>query len=692
MSGMKKRGTAKQEHDDYAEIVDNDDYAMPDAKDYELQRESVSLQAIIGEGQFGDVYQGVYSDMDGKVIDVAVKTCKVISVEAYAEKFLEEAYIMKQFDHPHIIKLIGVCTEDPKWIVMELAPLGEMRTYLQNNKQDLDLATLILYCCQLSTALSYLESKKFVHRDIAARNVLVAAEDNVKLGDFGLSRWVEDQSYYKASKGKLPIKWMAPESINFRRFTTASDVWMFGVCMWEILMLGVKPFQGVKNNDVIGKIENGERLAMPPECPPTLYSVMTLCWSYEPSKRPPFQDLKNRLNEILVEEKERQEDRVRMETRRAAAFTMGVSEDPPPKPSRPGFPPTSSSPVPTFDSGGSSGGSDHYQPPPSQSHYQTPPRRHSGSRLSGGSFGRPDSPNRPLTAQELQDLEIQHKQHQVRMRELEHQMLEQQLQEQQKQSEEDSRWLAGEEKSLFKLEESKSKEIQKKMEMRRDIPNSPKHNLQGATAGTMNGGSDENSATRPLYQSYNQSMSSNAASTAPVTTSEHSYNDVNPSGTNEVEKPPRRIEPTLDIDRTNDSVFDNTTGVVKSVMEMSNNIQFTRPEDFVNLVKGVGFALKQLLTSVDTVVSELPVSKHREVEMAHKVLSSDMSELVNSMKLAQKYASTTLDFEYKRNMLKAAHVLAMDAKNLLDVVDSARLLAQVEAQAQLDLDQEGATA
>ena len=145
-----------------------------------------------------------------------------------AEKFLEEAYIMQQFDHQHIIKLIGICSSSPIWIVMELARHGELRAYLQNNKHRLDLSTLVLFSYQLSTALSYLESKHFVHRDIAARNVLVSSHDCVKLADFGLSRWIDSDTYYKASKGKLPIKWMAPESINFRRFTTASDVWMFG--------------------------------------------------------------------------------------------------------------------------------------------------------------------------------------------------------------------------------------------------------------------------------------------------------------------------------------------------------------------------------------------------------------------------------------------------------------------------------
>lgn len=136
---------------------------------------------------------------------------------------------MQKFDHNHIIKLIGVCPNAPVWIVMELAKLGELRAYLQNNKSHLELVTLLLFAFQLSTALSYLESKKYVHRDIAARNVLVSTPACVKLADFGLSRWMgQDQDYYKASKGKLPIKWMSPESINFRRFTTASDVWMFG--------------------------------------------------------------------------------------------------------------------------------------------------------------------------------------------------------------------------------------------------------------------------------------------------------------------------------------------------------------------------------------------------------------------------------------------------------------------------------
>ncbi|XP_036147458.1 uncharacterized protein LOC105833444 isoform X3 [Monomorium pharaonis] len=330
---VSKTGTILSE--DYAEIVDEEgDYSTPATRDYEIVRNQVELSEIIGEGQFGNVHKGSYKGRDGQTIAVAVKTCKVDADLATAEKFLEEAYIMQQFEHPHIIRLIGVCSEAPIWLVMELARLGEMRAYLQSNKHRLDLATLLLYTFQLSTALSYLESKKFVHRDIAARNVLVSSYNCVKLADFGLSRWVEDQSYYTASKCKLPIKWMAPESINFRRFTTSSDVWMFGVCMWEILMLGVKPFQGVKNNEVIRKLENGERLALPNHCPPRLYSLMSQCWSYEPSKRPTFKEIRETLHEILLEEKHQQQETMRRENRRVQAMSWGADDVPPPKPSR----------------------------------------------------------------------------------------------------------------------------------------------------------------------------------------------------------------------------------------------------------------------------------------------------------------------------------------------------------------------
>ncbi|TMW52936.1 hypothetical protein DOY81_001969 [Sarcophaga bullata] len=271
------------------------------------------------------------------IIQVAVKTCKANDDPEKMERFLEEAYVMQKFEHPHIIRLIGICSDSPVWIVMELAEHGELRAYLKSNAEKLRRETLLLYCYQLSTALSYLESKKFVHRDIAARNVLVSSPTCIKLADFGLSRWVSEQSYYHSSMCMLPIKWMAPESINFRRFTIASDVWMFGVCAWEILMLGVKPFQGIKNSDIITKLENGERLPFPNNCPPRLYSLLSQCWTYEPSKRPNFKRIKETLYEILIEERTNGFDSMNKENARVLSMIMSNNDDndlPPIKPSK----------------------------------------------------------------------------------------------------------------------------------------------------------------------------------------------------------------------------------------------------------------------------------------------------------------------------------------------------------------------
>ncbi|XP_046591478.1 focal adhesion kinase 1 isoform X8 [Neodiprion lecontei] len=590
-----KTGTILSE--DYAEIVDEEgDYSTPATRDYEIVRNQVELGEIIGEGQFGNVHKGSYRGRDGQLVAVAVKTCKVDADLATAEKFLEEAYIMQQFEHPHIIRLIGVCSEAPIWLVMELARLGEMRAYLQSNKHRLDVATLLLYTFQLSTALSYLESKKFVHRDIAARNVLVSSNTCVKLADFGLSRWVEDQSYYTASKCKLPIKWMAPESINFRRFTTSSDVWMFGVCMWEILMLGVKPFQGVRNNEVIRKLENGERLELPKHCPPRLYSLMSQCWSYEPSKRPTFKDIRENLHEILREEKHQQQETMRRENRRVQAMSWGADEAPPPKPSR--------------------------QPQNSSE---------SGSGMSSvapvSTYIVAQSPERNTQSQVF-DGAIEHFGHSV---DDEQKLLEQRLLEQQRQSEEDSRWLAREEKRL-----------------------------SIATSGDESGS--------PLGpRSVTQSPSNEAT---PVNTGSLGLD----KGSDKVIIV-KKMEPTptADLDRTNDKVYDCTTSVVRAVMSLSQGVQQSKAEQYLELVRKVGVELRALLTSVDSLMEILPACAHREVEMAHKVLSKDMAELVSAMKLAQSYSATTLDAEYRKGMLSAAHILAMDAKNLLDVIDSIRI-------------------
>ncbi|XP_042566627.1 protein tyrosine kinase 2aa isoform X14 [Clupea harengus] len=653
------------ETDDYAEIIDEEDtYTMPskgygvvEARDYEIQRERIELGRCIGEGQFGDVHQGVYASTENPTLSVAIKTCKNCTSDSVREKFLQEALTMRQFDHPNIVKLIGVITENPVWIIMELCTMGELRSFLQVRKYSLDLASLILFAHQLSTALAYLESKRFVHRDIAARNVLVSSADCVKLGDFGLSRYMEDSSYYKASKGKLPIKWMAPESINFRRFTSASDVWMFGVCMWEILMFGIKPFQGVKNNDVIGRIENGERLAMPPNCPPTLYSLMTKCWAYDPSKRPRFTELKTQLSTILDEEKAQQEERMRMEMRRqvTVSWDSGGSDEAPPKPSRPGYPSPRSSEG-FYPSPQHAGQHNHYQ----VSGYPSP----HGSMSSMPSGGYPPQ----ASVLDPHDSWNHHRPQDVPMwspnvedggalsQVLPPHLMEERLMMQQQQMEEDQRWLEQEE-SFLKPESRNSRGSFDREDGSLQGPTGNQHIYQPV-------GKPEHAAPPKKPPRPGAPGMGSLASLNPT----DSYNEGVKIQPQEISPPP-----TANLDRSNDKVYENVTGLVKAVIEMSSKIQPAPPEEYVPMVKEVGLALRTLLATVDETIPILPTSTHREIEMAQKLLNSDLGELINKMKLAQQYVLTSLQQDYKKQMLTAAHALAVDAKNLLDVIDQARL-------------------
>lgn len=333
---------------------DYDDYAVPADESCRLDRSQVELIQMIGEGQKGYVFLGKLQSKDGHSIqDVAIKTLKY-ETEELIDKLMREAAMMRQFEHPHIIKFIGVCPETPALIAMELAEFGEIKQYLKSNKHLIQVSQLILFTFQISTALSYLESKQYVHRDVAARNVLVCSHNCVKLADFGLSRNLsssfsslsssfslsvvsqqmqqqrnrcsnnsspnnqaqpllvdesrEKNQYVAASKGKLPVRWLAPESLAFRRFTSASDVWMFAVCSWELFHYGqLRPWAQIRNNQVLMAIESGQRLARPPNCPIRLYQLMLQCWSYAPIQRPKFRELKQSLWSIYLNERAREQ-------------------------------------------------------------------------------------------------------------------------------------------------------------------------------------------------------------------------------------------------------------------------------------------------------------------------------------------------------------------------------------------------
>ncbi|MCP9257945.1 hypothetical protein DINM_001113 [Dirofilaria immitis] len=282
-----------------------------------VDRSRITLEELLGDGQFGNVYRGTFMKENGLIDAVAVKVCKIDSEAVDRQNFLEEAFIMHRFHHEHIIALVGICIEKPIWIVIELAPLGELRQYLLHNTETIDLSIQLLFSQQLSSALSYLHSCKYVHRDIAARNVLLSTPRCVKLSDFGLSRCVEEDNVYTASRGKLPIKWMAPESINYRCFSKATDVWMFGVCIWEILTFGIKPWQGVRNHNVILKIESGERLERPDNCPQVLYDLMLRMWNFEALKRPTMfeEEPKRELSLIACHESKKSNILVQEESR-----------------------------------------------------------------------------------------------------------------------------------------------------------------------------------------------------------------------------------------------------------------------------------------------------------------------------------------------------------------------------------------
>nr|XP_046228936.1 tyrosine-protein kinase SRK2 [Scatophagus argus] len=265
---------------------------------WEIDRKSIKLLRKLGAGQFGEVFEGLWND----TTPVAVKTLKPGSMDP--EDFLREAQIMKRLRHTKLIQLYAVCTmEDPIYIITELMSNGSLLDYLQNDKGNtLRISDQTEMAAQVAAGMAFLELQNYIHRDLAARNVLVGENNTCKVADFGLARvfMKENENVYEAKEGtKFPVKWTAPEAIHDSRFSIKSDIWSFGILLYEIITFGQTPYPGMSNNQVVQKILQGYRMPCPPNCPKVMYNIMLDCWRENEQERPTFETLQWKLEDFF---------------------------------------------------------------------------------------------------------------------------------------------------------------------------------------------------------------------------------------------------------------------------------------------------------------------------------------------------------------------------------------------------------
>uniref|UniRef100_A0A8C9VMS1 Tyrosine-protein kinase n=1 Tax=Scleropages formosus TaxID=113540 RepID=A0A8C9VMS1_SCLFO len=269
---------------------------------WEIPRETLKMVKKLGAGQFGEVWMGYYKNTQ----KVAIKTLKEGSMEP--EAFLQEANLMKQLQHDKLVRLYAVVTKEPILIVTEFMANGSLLDFLKTEDGNkLQLPRLIDMAAQIAEGMAYIEKKNYIHRDLRAANVLVSEALHCKIADFGLARIIDNE--YTAQEGsKFPIKWTAPEAINFGTFSIKSDVWSFGILLTEIVTYGRVPYPGMSNPEVVRNLSRNYRMPCPDSCPYELYDLMLKCWRNHPEERPTFEYLQDTLEDFFIATERQYED------------------------------------------------------------------------------------------------------------------------------------------------------------------------------------------------------------------------------------------------------------------------------------------------------------------------------------------------------------------------------------------------